>query len=36
MDVTEILRINKQGWESSAERFFGRTALPEYGPFSLE
>jgi SAM-dependent methyltransferase len=31
----EILKKNKQGWEKSAERFFGRTALPEYGPFAL-
>jgi SAM-dependent methyltransferase len=31
----EILKINKQGWEKSAERFYGRTALPEYGPFAL-
>lgn len=36
MDVTEILYMNKQGWDSSAERFFERTALPEYGPFSPE
>lgn len=31
----EILKMNKQSWEKSADRFFGRTALPEYGPFSL-
>ena len=31
----EILKLNKESWEKSAERFFGRTALPEYGPFSL-
>ncbi len=30
-----MLTINKAGWEKSAERFFGRTALREYGPFSL-
>ena len=30
----EILKLNKESWEKSAERFFGRTALPEYGPFS--
>ncbi|MCH7322092.1 class I SAM-dependent methyltransferase [Solibacillus sp. MA9] len=36
MDVnTDFLNINKESWEKSAERFFGRTALPEYGPFSL-
>jgi SAM-dependent methyltransferase len=27
--------MNKQGWEKSAERFFGKTALPEYGPFAF-
>jgi SAM-dependent methyltransferase len=32
---TEILKMNKQSWEKSAERFFGKTALPEYGPFSF-
>ncbi|MBN3555642.1 class I SAM-dependent methyltransferase [Fictibacillus nanhaiensis] len=35
MEATEILKMNKQRWEVSAERFFGRTALPEYGPFTL-
>ena len=35
MNMTEILSINKEGWDKSAERFYGRTALPEYGPFSL-
>ncbi|MEO4054626.1 class I SAM-dependent methyltransferase [Solibacillus sp. CAU 1738] len=35
MKVNEMLKMNKEGWEKSAERFFGRTALPEYGPFSL-
>ncbi|MET3728291.1 SAM-dependent methyltransferase [Fictibacillus halophilus] len=35
MEATEILKMNKERWEVSAERFFGRTALPEYGPFSL-
>jgi len=30
----EMLKMNKDNWEKSAERFFGRTALPEYGPFS--
>ncbi|WP_243354691.1 class I SAM-dependent methyltransferase [Bacillus litorisediminis] len=28
----EMLKMNKDSWEKSAERFFGRTALPEYGP----
>ncbi|MEI4771457.1 class I SAM-dependent methyltransferase [Psychrobacillus sp. FJAT-51614] len=27
--------MNKDSWEKSADRFFGRTALPEYGPFSI-
>ncbi|MGE7623200.1 hypothetical protein ACQKMD_09140 [Viridibacillus sp. NPDC096237] len=31
---TTILNLNKESWEKSAERFFGRTALPDYGPFS--
>jgi SAM-dependent methyltransferase len=31
---TEILKLNKQSWEKTAERYFGRTALPEYGPFA--
>lgn len=35
MEAIEILKMNKDGWEKSAERFFGRTALPEYGPLSL-
>lgn len=34
MDVNQMLTVNKRGWEKSAERFFGRTALPEYGPFA--
>ncbi len=29
-----MLQINKDGWEKSAERFFGRTALPEFGPLA--
>lgn len=33
---TNFLNINKESWEKSADRFFGRTALPEYGPFSLD
>ena len=32
---SEILSMNKESWEKSAERFFGKTALPEYGPYSL-
>lgn len=31
---TTILNLNKESWEKSAERFFGRAALPDYGPFS--
>ncbi|GGE33185.1 hypothetical protein GCM10011391_09800 [Pullulanibacillus camelliae] len=30
----EMLKTNKEGWEQAAERFFGRTALPDYGPFA--
>ena len=29
-----MLQINKEGWEKSATRFFGRTALPELGPLA--
>ena len=32
---SEILNLNKESWEKSAEHYFGRTALPEYGPYSL-
>ncbi|WP_341323655.1 class I SAM-dependent methyltransferase [Solibacillus sp. FSL H8-0523] len=35
MNMNEILSMNKEGWEKTAERYYGRTALPEYGPFSL-
>lgn len=31
-NAQKMLEVNKAGWERSAERFFGRTALPEYGP----
>ncbi|MUK88281.1 methyltransferase domain-containing protein [Ornithinibacillus sp. L9] len=34
METEEILKLNKDSWELSAERFFGRTALPEYGPLA--
>ncbi|SES25483.1 Methyltransferase domain-containing protein [Gracilibacillus ureilyticus] len=34
MEVNEILQMNKESWEKSAERFFGRAALPEYGPLA--
>ncbi|MDT0162497.1 MULTISPECIES: class I SAM-dependent methyltransferase [Bacillus] len=31
---TEILEKNKESWNLSAERFFGRNPLPEYGPLA--
>ncbi|MCA1038497.1 class I SAM-dependent methyltransferase [Bacillus infantis] len=31
---TEILQKNKASWNLSAERFFGRNPLPEYGPLA--
>lgn len=34
MKTSEMIQINKQGWEKSAKRFFGRTALPELGPLA--
>lgn len=34
MENNKILTMNKESWEKSAERFFGRTALPEYGPLA--
>ncbi len=34
MKMNDMLAINKAGWEKSAERFFGRTALPDYGPYA--
>lgn len=30
----DTLRINKKSWDEVAPRFYGRTALPEYGPFA--
>ncbi|KGA98368.1 ubiquinone/menaquinone biosynthesis methyltransferase UBIE [Alkalihalobacillus alcalophilus ATCC 27647 = CGMCC 1.3604] len=33
-DTRGILELNKNSWEKAAERFFGRTALPEYGPLA--
>lgn len=30
----DTLEINKKSWDEVAPRFFGRTALPEYGPFA--
>ncbi len=32
ISLNEGLTINKGSWDAAAERFFGRTALPEYGP----
>lgn len=29
-----MLSINRKGWDKVAPRFFGGTALPEYGPLS--
>ena len=34
MNDKSILELNKESWEVSAERFFGRSPLPEYGPFA--
>ncbi|WP_257391849.1 hypothetical protein [Mesobacillus jeotgali] len=31
---TNTLTINKKSWDQVAQNFFGRTALPEYGPFA--
>lgn len=32
--IEENLKINKNSWDEAAERFFGRAALPDYGPFA--
>ncbi|MFC5701937.1 class I SAM-dependent methyltransferase [Cohnella faecalis] len=32
--IAENLQINKQSWDAASERFFGRTALPEFGPYA--
>jgi SAM-dependent methyltransferase len=32
----DTLLINKKSWDVVAPRFYGRTALPEYGPFAPE
>ncbi|MCJ8010764.1 class I SAM-dependent methyltransferase [Paenibacillus sp. KQZ6P-2] len=34
ISLNEGLTINKDSWDAAAERFFGRTALPVYGPHS--
>lgn len=31
---TKTLEINKTSWEKSANRFYGRNPLPEYGPMA--
>lgn len=33
-NIAQILAINKQTWDQEAHRFFGRTALPDYGPYA--
>ncbi|WP_019119860.1 class I SAM-dependent methyltransferase [Brevibacillus massiliensis] len=30
----QFLQVNKQTWNQEAHRFFGRTPLPDYGPFA--
>lgn len=30
----DTLKVNKKSWDEVAPRFYGRTALPEYGPFA--
>jgi len=35
LDEQAILAINRDGWDAVAERFFGVTALPEYGPLAM-
>ncbi|MBS8264382.1 class I SAM-dependent methyltransferase [Mesobacillus boroniphilus] len=32
----DTILINKKSWDEVAPRFYGRTALPEYGPFAPE
>lgn len=34
LDQETILAINRKGWDKSATRFYGSTALPEYGPLA--
>lgn len=34
LSLKESLQINKTSWDAAAERFFGRTALPDYGPYA--
>lgn len=32
--ISANLAINKKSWDSASERFFGRNALPDYGPYA--
>lgn len=32
--IIDHLKINKDSWDAASERFFGRTALPIYGPYA--
>ncbi|MFL1671711.1 class I SAM-dependent methyltransferase [Paenibacillus dendritiformis] len=32
--ISADLAINKKSWDSASERFFGRNALPDYGPYA--
>ncbi|WP_404407078.1 class I SAM-dependent methyltransferase [Jeotgalibacillus malaysiensis] len=34
MKPSEALALNKESWEREASRFYGRAALPEYGPLA--
>jgi SAM-dependent methyltransferase len=34
MNPEEALNINRNGWDKVAERFYGKTALPHYGPLA--
>jgi 2-polyprenyl-3-methyl-5-hydroxy-6-metoxy-1,4-benzoquinol methylase len=32
--LEDLIQSNKKSWDEVAPRFFGRTALPTYGPFA--
>lgn len=32
MNNEEALRINKEGWDTIADKWFGKTALPNFAP----
>jgi len=34
MNPEESLNINRNGWDKVAEKFYGKTALPHYGPLA--